>query len=71
MSTPTPVLAFGSDAPGDLLVNACSVVTFLRELAPYLAEGHGNLSISEDGANGLSLILFTVEETINAALAKI
>ena len=71
MTTPGPVLAFGSDAPADLLVNACAVVTFLREVAPYLSGPGNNISIGEDAANGLSLILFAVEETIGAALQKI
>lgn len=65
------LLAFGSDSPADLLVNASSVLAFLRQVAPALAEGNGNLGLSQDSAEGLSLILFAVEETIGAALTKI
>lgn len=71
MKVPGPVLAFGSDAPGDLLINAGSVVTFLREVAPHLSGNNGYLPIGEEAANGLALILMAVEETISVALTKI
>jgi len=65
-----PNLAYGAtfDSPADMLANAVDVLTFLSEVAPYLAEGGGNLAISEPGAIGLATILNALGNTITTAI---
>ena len=68
---PSPVLAFGSEQPVDLLCNAASVTRFLADVSPAFAEGGGNLGLNEESANGLGLILMVVESTITEAMTKL
>lgn len=71
MSASQPVLAFGSHTAVDLCQNALCVTRFLAEVAPACTqEGNGGLGLSEDGTQGLVLILSTVESTLAAAIAQ-
>lgn len=63
--------AFGSENPADLLVNASCVTHFLAEAVVHLHQGNGGLSLSEDAASGLSMILQTVTNTISEALTRL
>jgi hypothetical protein len=66
----SPVLAFGSEAPHDLLNNAASVVRFLADVSPAMARDNG-LGLNDESANGLCLILLVVEATINEAVIRL
>jgi len=66
-----PILDFGSNSPADLLVNAASVTRFLSDVALAFANDGGNIGLSDESANGLGLILTTVEATISEALTKL
>ena len=68
---PSPVLAFGSEQPVDLLCNAASVTRFLADVTPAFAHGGGNIGLSDDAVNGLGLILLVVESTITEAMTKL
>ena len=65
------ILAFGSDNPADLLVNAASVTRFLADVSPAFIDQGGNIGLGEQSVNGLGLILLAVESTINEALTRI
>ena len=67
----SPVLAFGSEQPVDLLCHAACVVRFLSDVSPAMAQGGGNLGLNEESACGLSLILMVVESTITEAMARL
>lgn len=68
---PSPVLAFGSESPVDLLNNAASVCRFLADVSPAFTSAEGNPGLDVNSASGLSLILMVVESTIEAATAKL
>jgi len=67
----SPILAFGSETPVDLLNNAASVTRFLADVTPAMAQGGANIGLSDDAVNGLGLILMVVESTITEARAKL
>lgn len=67
----SPILAFGSESPVDLLCNAASVTRFLADVTPAMAQGGANIGLSDDAVNGLGLILLVVESTITEAMTKI
>lgn len=51
----------------DTLDNAVSMLQFLTDIAPALAEGRQTCGISEAGSGGLALILEHINNTINQA----
>jgi hypothetical protein len=66
-----PVLAFGSQSAVDLCQNALFVTRFLADVAPFVTDaGNNGPGLSEDGAQGLTLILSTVESTLSAAIDR-
>lgn len=67
----SPVLAFGSEAPVDLLNNAASVVRFLADVSPAFAGDGAQVGLNDESANGLYLILLAVEATINEAVIRL
>lgn len=71
MGAQSPVLAFGSESPVDLLVNAASVCRFLADVSPAFAEGGINMGLTEESANGLGLVLMVVESTISEAMTRL
>jgi hypothetical protein len=56
------------DGPVDILNNAASIISFLEDVTPSMIENGGNLGLSQDGMNGLSIIYMTLRETIQAAI---
>jgi hypothetical protein len=68
---PFAILAFGSEAPADLLVNAASVTRFLADVSGAFTSDKGEIGLGDQSANGLCLILLAVESTINEALTRI
>lgn len=61
-----PVLAFGSEQPRDLLHNAATVCHLLAAVLPGIDDAFDRTS-----ADGMSLLLMSVEATIEAAVARL
>jgi len=64
---------FGDSAnsPADLLNNAAAICRFLAETAESFTNDHGAAGLSATATFGLVLILDAVENTINAAVARL
>jgi hypothetical protein len=66
------VFAYGeNDHPADLLSSAAAVTRFISETAGSFSFEKNDLGLSEEGANGLVIILHGVENTINLAIERL
>lgn len=56
-----------TDSLGDILEASASVTRFLMEISPALVETKTGLGLSDDGVNGLQVILESLHCSVEAA----
>ncbi len=66
------IFSFGAaDHPADMLQGAAYVTSFVKELSSHFIESDRETGLSQDGINGLFLILQGIEDTIRTAAEKL